>query len=152
MTNALELAPAPVVFNPLSSSSNFGNPSQVAGILQGKDMLPAVTFAAFIGCGRTALKGKLDRHEVLGLEDADGLRRFPDWQVGKDGNPFAVLPDLFERLGGEPWTVYRFLVAHHPDLNGMSGRQALYRGRTKSVLSAAEGFLDGLKENFNRNP
>jgi hypothetical protein len=28
------------------------------------------------------------------------------------------LPKLFDLLGGDSWTVYRFLIQHHPELEG----------------------------------
>jgi hypothetical protein len=74
---------------------------------------------------------------VLGLEGAKRGFRFPDWQVGQDGKPFAALPALFERLGDE-WAVYRFLVQHHPELDGLTGKEALQRGQSDKVIETAE--------------
>jgi hypothetical protein len=75
---------------------------------------------------------------VLGLEGAKRGFRFPRWQLGPDGKPFRVLPTLFERLGDDPWAVYRFLVQHHPELEGLTGREALERGESKQAIDAAE--------------
>jgi hypothetical protein len=38
------------------------------------------------------------------------------------------LPRLFDLLGGDPWTVYRFLIQHHPELEGKYRTTALQRG------------------------
>jgi hypothetical protein len=78
------------------------------------------------------------KNQVLGLEGATRGFRFPEWQVGPDGKPFRALPQLFDCLGGDVWAVYRFLVQHHPELGGMTGKEALQKGRVKQVVEAAE--------------
>lgn len=74
---------------------------------------------------------------MLGLDGAKRGFRFPIWQLDADGKPFAELAKLHERLGG-PWTVYRFLVQPHGELDGLTGREALERGHGKAALAAAE--------------
>ena len=114
----------------------------VAELLRGQDMLTTEEFGKLIGVTRDILNEKRKRQEILALEGAGrGRPRFPKWQIGKDGKPFRALPQLFDRLGGNPWTVYRFLVQHHPELNGLTGVEALQRGRTNRVLDAAESTL-----------
>ena len=69
-----------------------------------------------------------------------------DWtlhQVDEDGKPFSALPALFERLGGGPWSVYRFLVQAHPELGGLTGREALRRGKADLALEVAESISQG---------
>ncbi len=114
---------------------------RVAEILSSGDMLSADEFAALIGTSRVTVNAKRQNHQVLGLEGAKRGYRFPEWQVDEDGKPFAALPDLFDRLGGSPWAVYRFLVQHHPELNGMTGREALQRGRSDEAIEAAESVV-----------
>ena len=63
--------------------------------------------------------------------------RFPVWQLDADGKRYADLAVLHERLGG-PWAVYRFLVQPHGELGGLTGREALERGKAKAALDAAE--------------
>jgi hypothetical protein len=48
---------------------------------------------------------------------------------------------LFARLGGSPWAVYRFLVQRHPELNGLTGRDALACGRSAEALEVAESVV-----------
>jgi DNA-binding transcriptional regulator YiaG len=110
---------------------------RVAEILAGPEMLSADAFAARLGTTRATVTAWRHKHQVLGLEGATRGFRFPDWQVGPDGKPFRALPQLFDRLG-EAWAVYRFLVQHHPELRGMTGREALQKGRVKAVIEAAE--------------
>lgn len=112
--------------------------TRVAEILAGEDMLSAAAFATFVGTSRMTINTWRERHQVLGLDGARRGFRFPKWQVGDDGKPFAALPALFERLGDSPWAVYRFLVQHHPELDGLTGREALRRGRVAAALEAAE--------------
>jgi hypothetical protein len=111
---------------------------RVAEILSGDDMLSADDFAALIGTSRVTVNSKRQAHQVLGLEGAKRGYRFPAWQVDENGKPFAALPDLFDRLGDSPWAVYRFLVQHHPELDGLTGREALRRGRSDAAIAAAE--------------
>lgn len=116
---------------------------RAATILAGDDMLSADQFAAFLGISRMTVNTKRQNHQVLGLDGAKRGFRFPAWQVGEDGKPFAALPRLFERLGGGPWSVYRFLVQSHPELDGMTGREALRRGKADEALAVADSIADG---------
>jgi hypothetical protein len=94
-----------------------------------------------IGISRVTVNARRQNHQVLGLEGAKRGFRFPKWQIGADGKPFAALPALFDRLGGSDWAVYRFLVQHHSELDGLTGRDALYRGRSDEALEVAESVL-----------
>lgn len=116
---------------------------RAAQILAGKDMLSADQFAELLGTSRMTVNTKRQNRQVLGLEGAKRGFRFPAWQVGEDGKPFAALPALFERLGGGPWSVYRFLVQTHPELNGLTGCEALHRGKTGQVLEVAHSVAQG---------
>jgi hypothetical protein len=111
---------------------------RVAEILAEPDMLSAEEFASLIGTSRVTVNTKRQNHQVLGLEGARRGYRFPRWQITRDGKPFAALPVLFDRLGNSPWAVYRFLVPHHPELDGLTGREALQRGKDKAVIATAE--------------
>lgn len=107
-------------------------------ILAAPDMLSAAAFARAIGVSREAVRRKRQRHEVLGLEGAKRGVRFPVWQVTSDGGLLPALPRLFDLLGGSPWTVYRFLLQHHPELEGATAIERLKAGEADKVLAAAE--------------
>jgi len=124
----------------LSAARERGQ-ARIAEILNGDDMLTVEQFAHLIGTSRVTVNTKRQNHQVLGLEGARRGFRFPKWQIGEDGKPFAALPKLFERLGGSSWAVYRFLVQHHPELDGLSGREALARGRAAEATDAAESAV-----------
>jgi hypothetical protein len=111
---------------------------RVTEILSGEDMLTADAFAELLGTTRMTINTKRQNRQVLALEGAKRGFRFPEWQVGRDGKPFKAIPDLFDRLGGDPWAVYRFLVQHHAELDGLTGCEALLRGKSKDVVEAAE--------------
>jgi hypothetical protein len=113
---------------------------RVAEILASPEMLSADAFAARLGTTRATITAWRHRNQVLGLEGATRGFRFPEWQVGADGKPWRAFPQLFDRLG-EAWAVYRFLVQHHLELGGMTGRKALEKGRTDKVLEAAESVV-----------
>jgi DNA-binding transcriptional regulator YiaG len=111
---------------------------RIAEIMSSPDMLTADAFAARLGTTRATVNTWRQKHQVLGLEGAKRGFRFPAWQISEDGKPFAVLPELFDRLGGAPWAVYRFLIQHHPELDGLTAHDALRRGQDEDVLEAAE--------------
>jgi hypothetical protein len=90
--------------------------SRAVEIQSGRELLSAAEFAKFIGVSREAVRGKHQRGEVLGLHGAKRGPRFPKWQVTPNGKLLPDLPQLFKLLGGDPWTVYRFLIQHHPEL------------------------------------
>jgi nucleoid DNA-binding protein len=112
--------------------------SRAVEILSRRDMLSAADFGKFIGVSREAVRTKYQRNEVLGLQGAKRGLRYPKWQVTSDGGLLPELPRLFEVLGGESWTVYRFLTQHHPELEGDTALSALQRGKVEKVLAAAE--------------
>jgi hypothetical protein len=115
---------------------------RVAEILSGKDMLSADKMARLLGTTRTTINTKRRNHQLLGLEGATRGFRFPQWQIGEDGKPFEALLALFDRLGGSPWAVYRFLVQHHAELGGLTGREALAKGRSADVIESAESMAE----------
>ena len=115
---------------------------RVAEILSDPDMLSADNLARLLGTTRATINTKRQNRQLLGLEGATRGFRFPSWQIGEDGKPFAALPTLFDRLGDSPWAVYRFLVQSHPELDGETGRDALRKGRTADVIEAAESVAE----------
>lgn len=139
-TDAPEPKPAPPtgqLENALDAARSRGH-LRVAEILSGPDMLNANQFAELIGTSRVTVNARRQNQQILGLEGAKRGYRFPEWQIGQDGKPFAALPELFDRLGRSPWAVYRFLVQHHPELAGMTGREALQQGHTTEAIAVAE--------------
>ena len=116
---------------------------RAAEILAGQDMLSADQFAALLGTSRMTINTKRQNGQLLGLDGVKRGFRFPVWQIDKDGKPFAALPALFERLGGGAWSVYRFLVQRHPELDGLTGIEALRRGKADQVLEVADSIAQG---------
>lgn len=110
---------------------------RAAEILSGDDMLNADDFAKLLGTTRVTVNTKRQTGQILGLDGAKRGFRFPVWQLDPNGKPYAVLAELHKCLGG-PWATYRFLVQPHGELNGLTGREALERGKTRLVLEAAE--------------
>jgi len=110
---------------------------RAAEILGGNDMLSADAFAKMLGTTRVTVNTKRQSGQVLGLDGAKRGFRFPVWQLDAEGKPYAELGVLHERLGS-PWAVYRFLVQPHGELDGLTGREALERGKVKAALEAAE--------------
>jgi hypothetical protein len=115
---------------------------RVAEILAEKDMLSADEMARLLGASRMTVNTKRRNHQLLGLQGAKRGYRFPQWQIGEDGKPFNALPALFHLLGDSPWAVYRFLVQHHAELGGLTGREALAKGRSTEAIEAAESVAE----------
>lgn len=139
----VETADAPDDLDRALGEARARGRSQAAEILAREDMLSADQFAALLGTTRMTVNTKRQNHQVLGLDGAKRGFRFPAWQVGDDGKPFQALPALFERLSGGPWTVYRFLTQCHPELEGLTGREALRRGKAEQALEVADGIAQG---------
>jgi hypothetical protein len=139
-------APLPVLEEPtdlelqaaLSAARERGR-LRAAEILGGGDMLSADAFAKILGTTRVTVNTKRQSGQVLGLDGAKRGFRFPVWQLDAEGKPYAELAMLHERLGG-PWAVYRFLVQPHGELDGLTGREALERGKVKAALEAVESI------------
>ncbi len=114
-----------------------------AAILDQSDMLTAEAFADRLGVSRMTVNARRQKRELLGLDGAKRGFRFPAWQVDEKGKAFDVLPKLFDLLGNNPWTVYRFLTQRHAALEGVSAKDALRQGKATLVLQAAESLAQG---------
>ncbi|MDC7787464.1 XRE family transcriptional regulator [Rhodoplanes sp. TEM] len=130
------VAPDPQLQAALAAARERGR-LRAAEILGGDDMLSADAFANMLGTSRVTVNTKRQSGQILGLDGAKRGFRFPVWQLDAEGKPYAELAVLHERLGG-PWAVYRFLVQPHGELDGLTGREALERGKVKAALEAAE--------------
>jgi hypothetical protein len=116
---------------------------KIADILRGDDMLTARDFGPLIGASHETVNIKRKRHEVLGLEGATRGVKYPRWQVTDAGLPLPGLQNLFEALGAEPWTVFRFLKTRHSELGGQTALDALKAGRIEAVLDVAANQASG---------
>ncbi|KGT81817.1 hypothetical protein MA20_02910 [Bradyrhizobium japonicum] len=117
---------------------------KVAEILKGDDMLTASDFGSLIGASHETVNVKRGRGEVLGLQSATRAVRYPRWQVTDAGLPLPSLPRLFEILGRQPWTVYRFLRTVHAELGGRTALDALKAGQQDAVLGVAQNQMNGV--------
>ncbi len=112
-------------------------------LLADPDMLSTADMAGRLGMSEEGVRLKRKRHEVLGLELAKRGIRYPDWQVTEHRQLLPMLPRLFEILGDSPWTIYRFLLQHHAELDGVRALDALRRGHVGRVIAAAENVASG---------
>jgi Protein of unknown function (DUF2384) len=117
--------------------------SKAADILKGPDMLTARDFGPLIGASHETVNTKRKRHELLGLEGATRGVKYPRWQVTDAGLPLPGLPKLFEVLGEQPWTVFRFLKTPHAELGGKTALDVLKTDRVDAVVSVAENQAAG---------
>jgi hypothetical protein len=116
----------------------------VAEILKRPDMLSGRAFASLIGTSPETVNQRRKVGDLLGLEGATRGVRFPKWQVTDDGRPLPGLRSLFGILGGDPWTVFRFLTQKHTELAGETALQAIKAGRLKAVQDLARNLEAGV--------
>lgn len=116
---------------------------KVAEILKGADMLTARDFGPLIGASHETVNTKRKDHKVLGLQGATRGVKYPNWQVTGDGRELPGLPQVFEVLGDQPWTVYRFLRSAHAELGGRTALDVLKAGQVEAVLGVARNQADG---------
>lgn len=142
---AVEEVPAskPDMLDTALATARQRGSARVAEILSDTDMLSADAFAEEIGATRETVHKKRRRHEVLGLEGPKRGVRFPKWQLSESGGLIPSLPQLFEALGDRPWTIYRFLLEEHGELDGRTGLEALRSGRIADVMATAEAIGRG---------
>jgi hypothetical protein len=112
-------------------------------MLADPEMLSSAELARRLGMSQEGVRLKRKRHEVLGLELAKRGIRYPAWQVVEHQQLLPALPRLFEVLGDDPWTVYVFLLQHHPELDGARALDALRRGRIDRVIATAGNVASG---------
>jgi hypothetical protein len=117
---------------------------RVAEILKGQDMLSGREFALLIGTSPETVNQKRKVGELLGLEGAARGVRFPKWQITDDGRPLPGLKSVFEILGDDPWTVYRFLTQRHNELAGASALDAMKSGHLEDVRNVARNLKAGV--------
>ncbi|PLR25092.1 XRE family transcriptional regulator [Caulobacter zeae] len=127
--------------DPLAAARERGR-LRAAEILAGEEMVSADVFATLLGTTRVTVNTKRQGGLLLGLDGAKRGFRFPLWQLDADGVPYAQISALHERLGG-PWAVYRFLMQPHGELGGLTGLEALKRGKSLAVIDAAESVTRG---------
>lgn len=109
-------------------------------MLDGPDMLDSSAFCARLGISEKKLQQLRSKHRVVELTGG-GRRRYPEWQIGPDGAPLAVLPQLFASLHA-PWAVHDFVRRPQSALSGQTPLQALKNGKQKVVVAIAEGFTE----------
>jgi hypothetical protein len=116
----------------------------VSNIMKSPDMVTGREFANLIGASHETVNQKRKSNEVLALEGATRGLRYPKWQVTDDGRLLPGLPKLFRELGGNSWTVYRFLLQRHGELGGKTGLEALKRNHLDKVLATARNISEGV--------
>jgi hypothetical protein len=112
-------------------------------MLADPEMLSTAELASRLGMSQEGVRLKRKRHEVLGLDLAKRGIRYPAWQIVEHQQLLPALPRLFGVLGDDPWTVYVFLLQHHPELDGARALDALRRGRIDRVIATAENVASG---------
>jgi hypothetical protein len=110
-----------------------------ADILRRPQMLTAEGMAKRLGVTRDTVNRWRDSGRLLGLSGAKRGYRYPAWQVDVRGR---ILPGLDALLCAvsDPWAAYRWLTLPHPELGGLTGLEALQRGRAQDLVEASARF------------
>lgn len=132
--------------DPLQPFIERGRKTALA-ILAQSDMLRADQMAARLGLSQMALEAMRVDGRLIALPHPDGSCRFPDWQIDDQGRPYTVIQKLQELFatskGLSQWSVYRFLLLHHGQVDGQTGIAAVRAGRSDEVVMAAGSMLHG---------
>ncbi len=104
------------------------------------EMLNSDGMARKLGITRETVNAMRHDGRLLGLQGARRGVRYPAWQLDNDGHPLRIMPALL-RESGEAWATYRFLLQHHPELDGAIGLDAgRDPGRESEVLQLARSL------------
>lgn len=106
-------------------------------ILSQEDMKSAEEIADILGTSRVTINAKRQAGQILGIDGAKRGFRFPLWQFNANNKPYPEIEKLHGLLDG-PWSVYRFLVQKHPEMNGLTGLEAIKGGEAERALAVAE--------------
>lgn len=117
--------------------------ARVTEILKSPVMINAREFGPLVGMSHETVNLKRKSGEILGLEGTTRGFRYPSWQITADGRLLPGLAELTDRLQGEAWSVFRFLMQPHNELNGATGLQALQAGQIKEALAVADAISQG---------
>lgn len=139
---ALKSVPSPRLRDALARAFERGE-IQAAQILAGDEMLDPATMAKRLGVTRQTVHAWGKSGKLLALSSAKRGVRYPDWQLDQTGQPLMGLKELAAALGGGGWTLYRFLMQTHPELNGKRGLDALKQSRLTDLLGVAESIGAG---------
>lgn len=142
IASVLKSVPSPRLRDALARAFERGE-IQAAQILAGDEMLDPATIADRLGVTRQTVHAWGKSGKLLALSSAKRGVRYPDWQLDETGQPLAGLKELAGALGGGGWTLYRFLMQTHPELDGKRGIDALKQNRLTDLLGVADGIGAG---------
>lgn len=107
-------------------------------------MLTGELFARRLSLTISDLHDLEQAHAVLVLPSHSPWEsRYPAWQINAMGQPFPVLPALFDALGDSGWTIYRFLMQSPPELAGQTALKAPRHGSDTLVVRLARSIAEG---------
>ena len=116
---------------------------RVTEILVGEDMLTGEEFGARIGITRQGVDKRRRAGVLIALEGPARGLRYPDWQIGPEGQMVDGIGDVLALAGGEPWTAYRLLVEPFPDGSEDRVCDVLRRGERERALAQVRGVMEG---------
>lgn len=111
----------------------------ISKIFAEPSMLELEEFAARSRMTKGEVEGLCRQGELLVLEDRRGTSKLPEWQLGPDGRPLPAIRHLLAILE-DKWAVYRFLMQHHPELDGQTGLDAIRAGKSVQAIATAQSL------------
>lgn len=89
------------------------------------------------GITKQALDSRRRSQTILAMQTGEGTWLYPAWQFTGGGDVHAVLRTVLRALRGlDRWQAGVWLVSEHPDLDGLSPREALRVGAAPSSVAA----------------
>jgi hypothetical protein len=101
----------------------------------------------WLGRSRQNVHAHMRRHNILGVQTADGELLYPAWQFDDEGHLLPHLAEVLRTLRAaapDPWANALWLTAPVERFDGHSAVQLLWNGQAESVLDAARHDAEAL--------
>lgn len=109
---------------------------RVVDLFRSPEMLAAQDFAALIGSSQATVNRQRKEGTIIALGWPKRGLRYPKWQLTDDGQMLPGLKEVGNELSG-PWTVHRFLLQQHPELDSRTALDCLKAGLIVEVVEVA---------------
>jgi hypothetical protein len=111
----------------------YVSPESVAKLVTAPGMLTSDEMARRLDVSRETINQWQKAGKIIAVSGAKRGLRFPAWQIGSRGKPYAAIEGILLALDGDHWAAWRFLEGFVAEL-GQAGHEALAAGREQELL------------------
>jgi len=111
----------------------YASPESVAKLVTAPGMLTSDEMAQRLDVSRETINQWQKAGKIIAVSGAKRGLRFPAWQIGSRGKPYAAIEAILQALDGDHWAAWRFLDGFVAEL-GQVGHAALAAGREHELL------------------